>query len=162
MECIIGKIKNKLYMRKIRKIIIHCSATQEGKDIDAKEIKRWHVEKRGWSYIGYHYVIKLDGTVEEGRPIERSGAHTLNHNHTSIGVCYIGGVEKKKKKVGDKMKWIPKDTRTKKQKDSLQDLLLQIKCDFPNASVHGHNEFSSKSCPCFDAHSEYAWISNLK
>ena len=78
-------------MRKIRKIIIHCSATKEGQDIDAKEIKKWHVEGNGWSDIGYHYVIKLDGTVEEGRPIERSGAHTLNHNHDSIGVCYIGG-----------------------------------------------------------------------
>ena len=78
-------------MRKIRKIIIHCSATKEGHDIDAAEIKKWHVEGNGWSDIGYHYVIKLDGTVEEGRPLERSGAHTLNHNFDSIGICYIGG-----------------------------------------------------------------------
>ena len=147
-------------MRKIRKIIIHCSATQEGKDIDAEEIKKWHLD-RGWRDIGYHYVIKLDGTVEEGRPIEMSGAHTKGHNFHSIGVCYIGGVEKKKKKVKGKLKWITKDTRTDAQKESLCDLLLRLKDDYPGAIVQGHNEFSSKSCPCFNAYSEYAYISNL-
>lgn len=143
-------------MRKIRKIIVHCSATPEGKDIDAEEIKKWHL-KRGWRDIGYHFVIKLDGTIEEGRPIEQTGAHVKGHNYNSIGICYIGGVEKKKKND----KWIAKDTRTKKQKDSLIDLLLRLKEDYPGAVIHGHNEFSSKSCPCFDAYSEYNYISNL-
>lgn len=148
-----------MQMRKIRKIIIHCSATKEGKDIDAAEIKKWHTsDPRNWSDIGYHYVIKLDGTVEEGRPLERSGAHCLNHNFNSIGICYVGGVEKKKKND----KWIPKDTRTKEQKESLQDLLLTLKKDYPQALIYGHRDFSSKACPSFDARSEYAWISNIK
>jgi len=145
-------------MRKIRKIILHCSATKEGQDIDAAEIKKWHVEGNGWSDIGYHYVIKLDGTVEEGRPLERSGAHTLNHNFDSIGICYIGGYEKKKKKG----KWVNKDTRTPEQKDALQDLLLCLKDDYKTAVIYNHNQFSSKSCPNFDAHEEYKWISNIK
>ena len=144
-------------MRKIDTIILHCSATREGQDFSVDTIRKWHL-KRGWSDIGYHYVIKLDGTVEEGRPLERSGAHTLNHNHDSIGVCYIGGYEKKKKKG----KWVNKDTRTKEQKDAMQDLLLCLKKDYPLAIIYNHNQFSSKSCPNFDAHTEYKWISNFK
>jgi len=143
-------------MRRIDKIILHCSATQEGKNIKTETIRKWHL-KRGWRDIGYHFVVLLDGTVEEGRPIEMTGAHTKGHNYKSIGICYIGGVEKEKKDG----EWVAKDTRTEAQKESLHDLLLQLKKDFPKAVIHGHNEFSSKACPCFNAYEEYQEISCL-
>ena len=74
-------------MRKVTKIIIHCSATFEGQDFDVNDITDWHISK-GWKNCGYHYVIKLDGTVQEGRPLEEVGAHAKNHNRNSVGICY--------------------------------------------------------------------------
>ena len=100
-------------MRKVDKIIIHCSATKEGQDFNANDINNWHNAK-GWNGIGYHYVIKLDGTVEQGRPVEISGAHTKGHNKGSIGVCYIGGLDANGK---------AKDTRTPEQVNSLRVLI---------------------------------------
>jgi N-acetylmuramoyl-L-alanine amidase len=132
--------------RKIDKIIIHCSATPEGKDISVETIRDWHL-KRGWSDIGYHYVIDLDGRVHAGRPIEKTGAHVKGHNTGSIGICYIGGVEQDGK--------TPKDTRTKEQKAALDNLLFILTDVFANVTIHGHNEFSSKACPSFDVQAEY-------
>lgn len=132
--------------RKIDKIIIHCSATPEGKDISVETIRDWHL-KRGWSDIGYHYVIDLDGRVHAGRPIEKTGAHVKGHNTGSIGICYVGGVEQDGK--------TPKDTRTKEQKAALDNLLFILTDVFANVTIHGHNEFSSKACPSFDVQAEY-------
>lgn len=135
-------------MRNLNRIIIHCSATPEGRDVKTDTIRDWHVNKRGWSDIGYHFVIELDGTLVEGRPLERQGAHTKGHNRNSIGICYVGGVEAEKKNG----KWIAKDTRTNKQIQVLNQLILSL-CDnfnIPIDNVYGHNEFSSKSCPSFD------------
>lgn len=143
-------------MRKINKIIVHCTATQEGRDIGVEWCRKVHLRK-GWKDVGYHFVIRLDGKVEEGRPIEMSGAHTKGHNWDSIGVCYAGGVEAERGKNG---KWIAKDTRTEDQKDSLVDLLCQLKDSYPNAIIYGHRNFSSKACPSFDAKKEYENISN--
>ena len=139
-------------MRSIDKLIVHCSATREGRHIDVDTIRRWHVDGRGWSDIGYHYVIYLDGSVHDGRPIERSGAHTIGQNRNSIGICYIGGVKKDGK--------TPKDTRTEEQKLALEQLLLDLKCEYPDATVHGHRDFAPKACPSFDATTEYKWISD--
>ena len=141
-------------MRTINKIIVHCSATQEGRHLDAAEINRWHL-KRGWKGIGYHYVVLLDGTIEYGRNIYEQGAHVKNHNKGSIGICYIGGVETER---GSNGKWIAKDTRTPKQKESLLLLLKTLKKMHVDATIHGHNEFAAKSCPCFDAYKEYCNI----
>ena len=141
-------------MRKINKIIIHCTATAESKDYSVETIRGWHL-KRGWRDIGYHFLIQRDGTVDEGRPIEQSGAHTKGHNWDSIGISYVGGVEAKKKDG----KWIAKDTRTDEQKESLLDLICQLH-DTYGGVVYGHRDFSSKSCPCFDAKKEYENISN--
>jgi N-acetylmuramoyl-L-alanine amidase len=141
-------------MRSIDKIIVHCSATQEGRHLDAAEINRWHL-KRGWRGIGYHYVVLLDGTIEYGRSIYETGAHVKNHNKGSIGICYIGGVESERGPDGD---WIAKDTRTLEQKESLLLLLKTLKKMHPEAVIHGHNEFAAKSCPCFDAYNEYCNI----
>ena len=128
----------------IKRIIIHCSATKEGADFNAADIDRWH-KKRGWSGIGYHYVIKLDGTIEKGRSINRWGAHTKGYNKYSYGVCYIGGLDKNGK---------PKDTRTDAQKESLRKLMSELKSIHKDAEISGHNEFSSKACPCFNVKGE--------
>ena len=141
-------------MRSIDKIIVHCSATQEGRNLNAAEINKWHL-KRGWRGIGYHYVVLLDGTIEYGRSIYKKGAHVKNHNKGSIGICYIGGVESERGPDGD---WIAKDTRTLEQKESLLLLLKTLKKMHPRAVIHGHNEFVAKSCPCFDAYNEYCNI----
>ena len=133
-------------MRTIDKIILHCAATKEGRDIKTETIKSWHVKGNGWSDIGYHYVIELDGTVKKGRPIYRSGAHTKGHNTGSIGVCYIGGIDIEKK---------PKDTRTEAQRNAMDELINELLVEYPNATIHGHNEFSAKSCPSFDVQKEY-------
>lgn len=132
-------------MREISKIIIHCSDTPEGRDVSTDTIRGWHVNERGWSDIGYHYVILLDGTIDSGRPEERQGAHVAGHNKNSIGICYIGGCDSK---------MAPKDTRTPEQIESMNQLVCELKEKY-NASVHGHNEFSSKSCPSFDVKKEY-------
>lgn len=133
-------------MRNITKIIVHCSATPEGKDFSVADIRRWHLQ-RGFSDIGYHFVIYRDGSVNIGRPLQKSGAHCSGHNKNSIGVCYIGGVATDGK--------TPKDTRTPAQKDSLVRLITELRQQFPKASVHGHREFANKACPCFNASEEY-------
>ena len=136
-------------MRTIKKIIVHCADTSEGRDVRAAEIKRWHTKERGWNDIGYHYVIALDGTIEPGRPIEVAGAHCTGHNADSIGICYVGGCDKSMK---------PKDTRTPEQKASLITLLKYLVTKYPGAKIYGHRDFSSKACPSFDAKTEYAGL----
>ena len=127
-------------MRTIKEIIVHCSATAEGKDFDVNDIERWH-KANGWSGCGYHYVIKLDGTIEFGRSISKQGAHCSGHNACSIGICYIGGCAADGK--------TPKDTRTEKQRESLEWLLVVLRATFPMAKVIGHNEVAKKACPSF-------------
>lgn len=136
-------------MRKISSIIVHCSATPEGKSFTVADIDRWH-RQRGFAQIGYHYVIYLDGSVHTGRPIATIGAHCAGHNANSIGVCYIGGLSADGKR--------PKDTRTEAQKQSLIALLRQLRAQFPNAVIHGHRDFAAKACPSFDATKEYAHL----
>lgn len=133
-------------MRKINEIIVHCTATAEGKNFKAADIDRWHKAK-GWNGIGYHHVVDLDGTVEPGRPENEVGAHCLKHNANSIGVVYVGGLASDGK--------TPKDTRTSKQKVALVKLLTELKRRYPNATIHGHRDFAAKACPSFDATKEY-------
>lgn len=128
-------------MRKINKLIIHCSATPEGRAVSVSDITRWHRE-RGFRTIGYHYVIYLDGSVHAGRPVSEEGAHCLGQNRNSIGICYIGGLDAKS--------LLPKDTRTEAQKDALRHLVGNLRKEYPGATLHGHNEFAAKACPCFD------------
>lgn len=138
-------------MRQINEIIIHCSATPEGRDVTVEDIDRWH-RQRNFKCIGYHYIIYLDGSIHKGRDESMQGAHCSLHNACSIGVCYIGGCEKK----GNKL--IPKDTRTPAQKEALIGLLKELKEKYPQATIHGHNEFAKKDCPCFDVQKEYGQI----
>jgi len=133
-------------MRTINKIIIHCSATPEGREHTVSDITAWH-KQRGFNTIGYHYVIYLDGSVHEGRPLGMQGAHTSGHNTSSIGICYIGGVAKDGR--------TPKDTRTFKQKEALIALVAGLKAQYPKATIHGHYEFANKACPSFDVKKEF-------
>ena len=133
-------------MRTIDKIIIHCSATPEGRDISTETIRSWHVKGNGWSDIGYHFVIELDGAVKNGRALHKMGAHTRGENAHSIGVCYVGGIDKNKN---------AKDTRTDAQKDSLNKLISALMLDHSEASVHAQNEISAKACPSFDVQKEF-------
>ena len=132
--------------RIINEIIIHCTATPEGRECTVTEIRRWHIQ-RGFTDIGYHYVIHLDGRVEEGRNIDIAGAHCTGHNANSIGVVYVGGCAKDGK--------TPKDTRTEAQKSALANLLLDLRKLYPRATIHGHRDFANKACPSFDATQEY-------
>ena len=134
-------------MRQIKEIIVHCSATREGQDISVDTIKDWHVNGRGWSDIGYHFYIDINGEIHKGIDIARIGAHCSGHNRNSIGVCYCGGVEADGK--------TPKDTRTEKQKVALLAVLRTLKAMYPLAVIYSHNEFANKACPSFDATNEY-------
>lgn len=132
--------------RKINKIILHCAATPEGRDIKASQVRQWHLAN-GWSDIGYHWFIDLDGTIEKGRDESFVGAHTSGQNSNSIGICYAGGLDKDGK--------TPKDTRTAAQKKAIRNLLMEKHHQYPNATLHGHNEFAAKACPSFNVKSEY-------
>ncbi len=133
-------------MRQITSLVIHTADTPAGKFFNADDIRSWHI-KRGWSDIGYHYVILLDGTIELGRQINVIGAHVAGHNSNSIGICYIGGGG-------------GEDTRTEAQKTSLIFLLNTLKLMFKKADILGHRDFEgvTKSCPNFNAIAEYAQI----
>lgn len=129
----------KIIMRELKEIILHCTATKEGQDYSVEQVRRWHLD-RGFNDIGYHFLIRLDGTVEAGRPLETVGAHCKGHNANSIGIAYVGGLDKNGR---------PKDTRTLPQKESMRRLVYDLKQYFPRLVVHCHNEYSTKSCPCF-------------
>lgn len=131
-------------MRRITKIILHCSATEAGLDIDADDIRGWH-KARGWKDIGYHFVIRLDGKIERGRPLEEIGSHTQGHNNESIGICYVGGMK------GGK----PNDTVTVDQDKSIRDLVAACRIIFGPLTLHGHNEFANKACPSFEVKKKY-------
>ena len=125
-------------MNRINLIVIHCADTPNGRADTAEDIHRWHLD-RGWSGIGYHYVIGIDGTVQNGRPEYWQGAHVAGHNANSIGVCLIG-----------------RDLFTNEQTAALQDLLAVLRDDYPEASIRGHYELDpGKTCPNIDVP---AWL----
>lgn len=146
-------------MRTINLIVIHCSATVEGRPFTAADIKAMHTRPKprgnGWSDIGYHHVIELDGKVVAGRREETAGAHVAGHNAASTGVCYIGGIGANGR---------PKDTRTPAQVRALEVIVRQLRARYPQARIRGHRDMSPdrngdgkitsnewlKDCPCFD------------
>ena len=159
-------------MRVINKIINHCADTPEGMYFDIDNVRDWHINPKklkngkykykgrlyefkdclpkkvrnskgnGWTDVGYHFVVLLDGTVQVGRQLKDTGAHCYGQNKNSIGICYIGGAK-------------GKDTRTDAQKKSLLKLNKQMKQMFPKAETCSHYEFSNKKCPNFNAKKEY-------
>ena len=136
-------------MRPLKRIILHCTATPEGKHFDVATIRRWHVKDRGWKDIGYHYVIYIDGSVHEGRPIEQAGAHTSGHNADSIGITYVGGCDAKMK---------AKDTLNEAQETAMVNLIKSLRELYGEMSLHGHNEFAAKACPSFKVKDKFGWL----
>lgn len=139
-------------MRSITLLVVHCSAVRPYQTSSAADIDEWHkrrVTRNGehWKGIGYHFVVRRDGTVEKGRPIEEQGAHCCPHNKYSIGICYEGGLD-----VSGKAD----DTRTPEQKRALWKLLKELHERFPRALIVGHRDLvPGRDCPCFDAIAEY-------
>ena len=136
-------------MRSITLIVVHCSAVKPDQLSSAAQIDTWHREDRHYKFgIGYHYVVRRNGDIEPGRPEWLVGAHCLNHNKYSIGVCYEGGLNARGQ---------PADTRTPKQKAAMLKLLQQLHQRYPRAVIVGHRDLShDRDCPCFDAAREYA------
>lgn len=138
-------------MREITQIIIHCSATPPYRDIGADEIREWHIKDNGWVDIGYHYVIRRDGSIDPGRDLDGDGevddevgAHAYGFNRNSIGICLIGGVDSNK---------MPIANYTSHQYASLHELHEELLEKHPTiTSTVGHRDLPSamKPCPCFD------------
>lgn len=124
-------------------IVVHCSATPPEMNIGAATIRRWHLD-RGWLDIGYHFVIRRNGTIEPGRPMDAVGAHVRGHNYRSIGVCLVGGVTKDEQE--------PANNFTEDQMHALVDIIRVLRWAYPKAKIIGHRDLdSSKACPSFDA-----------
>ena len=145
--------------RPIHTLVWHCTATPEGKEFSRDDIDRMH-RARGFSKIGYHKIIHLDGSVDEGRPESEIGAHVSGHNTGTIGYSYIGGVDSAGR---------AKDTRTVAQKETMIRLTREAVERYNLRAVLGHRDLSPdtdndgvvephewvKQCPCFNAIPEY-------
>lgn len=135
-------------MRPISEIIVHCTATRPdwmwGRPTREKvaEVRRWHVQDRGWKDIGYHFLIDRDGTLALGRPIDQVGAHTAGHNTGTIGVCLFGG-------FGSAATDNFFDNFTPEQDKTLRAVLETLSSTYPIKKVSGHNEYAAKACPSF-------------
>jgi N-acetylmuramoyl-L-alanine amidase len=141
--------------RRIDEIIVHCTATPEGQPRTVEQIRAQH-KAQGWSDIGYHILVTLDGQAHLGRDMDISGAHAEGHNSHSIGVCYVGGVENRPGVAYKDLK--AKDTRTEAQKATLMALLMDLRKLYPKARIIGHRDVSHKACPSFDAKTAYQRI----
>lgn len=127
----------------INRIVVHTSASPQGRGDDAETIHRWHLEN-GWSGIGYHYVITEDGEIQKGRPDYWTGAHVYGYNTGSLGICLIG-------MGGD---------ATDKQLSSLFQLVAGLVHKHEDAEVCGHSDLDPEGkpyCPGFDVKE---WWSN--
>ena len=133
-------------------LIIHCSCVRPYQTSSAARIDEWHKQRvtrngKHWKGIGYHFVVRRDGTIEKGRAIEEQGAHCYPHNRHSIGICYEGGLDSD---------GVAADTRTPEQKKALRDLLEKLHGEFPRAVIVGHRDMApNRDCPCFNAIAEY-------
>ena len=146
-------------MRTITRIILHCSASLAGVNLSGNDIKCMHTNPvhkggRGWKNPGYHYVVRLDGTIDNILPIQNIANGVKGYNQESIHICYVGGLRPhpippeggRLKSVGGP---VPANTMTPAQRSAIAQLLLDLHAKFPHATLHGHNEFAAKACPCF-------------
>lgn len=135
----------------IQTLVIHCAYTRPSMDIGAETIRRWHVDERGWRDIGYHHIIRRDGTVEAGRAEDQQGAHVAGHNRRSLGICLVGGM------LEDDQQ--PDANFTAAQWAVLETLMRDLKARYPEAEIVGHRDLApGRACPCFDVK---AWASTL-
>lgn len=132
-------------MLPIKYLTIHCAATPEGRDVKAHTIGEW--DKAKFGQISYHHVVELDGKDITTLPDTVRGAHVGGHNTGNIGICYVGGCDKKMN---------AKDTRTEEQKVTLRVLVDQYKLKYPGIIVRGHRDWPgvAKACPSFDVRTE--------
>jgi N-acetyl-anhydromuramyl-L-alanine amidase AmpD len=137
-------------------------------DIGVKTLRDWHAHDNGWDDVAYHFVIRRDGTLEQGRPLERAGAHTTGHNARSIGICLVGGIQDGTggdanadgiiDEYENRFRGKPEANYTPAQWATLRRAVKDLKVWFPSATVHGHNEFAARACPCFDVQK---WLKTL-
>lgn len=128
-------------------IVVHCAATKPSMDTSAADIDRWHRE-RGWLKIGYHFVIRRNGVIEEGRQVDEVGAHASGYNSSSVSVCLIGGLSEDGTSSENNF--------TEEQWESLESVIDTLTNRYPNAKVIGHNDISKKDCPTFNVGEWYA------
>lgn len=121
-------------------IFVHCSATKPSMDIGVREIRQWHKEK-GWLDVGYHFVIRRDGTVEAGREQSAVGSHVQGHNSDSVGVCLVGGIDAKGNFEAN---------FTPEQMSALKGLLHELRGTYPKAVIRAHHDVAPKACPSFN------------
>jgi N-acetyl-anhydromuramyl-L-alanine amidase AmpD len=140
--------------RRIKLIVIHCTATREDERLSEEELE-WYHRSRGFSECGYHYYVRRDGNIVTMRALEKVGAHARGYNSHSIGIAYEGGLN---------VRGCPADTRTPEQRNSLQLLVSALLRNFPGSRAVGHRDLSPdlngdgvvspeewlKACPCFD------------
>lgn len=136
----------------ITRIVYHYSATYEDQNLDVNDIRKMHL-KRGFNDVGYHYIIKRDGTIQKGRPDNVEGAHVKGYNKGSIGICCIGGLNRA---TGAN---VGVDNRTEAQKASVIKLTKELLAKYPNAQVVGHRDLGATQCPGFDVRSWWASVS---
>lgn len=142
-------------MAELKRLVLHCTATKEGREVTSDEIRHWHTDPvskggRGWKQVGYTDMIHLDGKVErlvhnnEDAKVDpwevTNGAK--GYNSTSRHVVYVGGCAKDGK--------TPKDTRTPQQLKAMEDYVMDFHRRFPNVQIVGHNQLAAKACPSFD------------
>ena len=135
-------------MRKLDRIIVHCTATPEGRHVDVDTIRVWH-KARGWSDVGYHFIIYIDGSVHSGRDVSKTGAHVAGHNATTIGVVYVGGTDAAGK---------AKDTMNAAQETAFVNLVKHLRDEYGPLTLHGHNEYAAKACPSFKVKDKFKWL----
>lgn len=121
-------------------IFVHCSATKPSMNWGLREIRQSHKE-RGFLDVGYHFIIKRDGTIEAGRDEDVIGAHVEGYNSTSVGVCLVGGVD-------DRLK--PEANFTPAQMQALRSLLVTLLAKYEGSILRAHHDVAPKACPSFD------------
>lgn len=121
-------------------IFVHCSATKASMNVGLREIRQWHKEQ-GWLDVGYHFIIRRDGTIEEGRPVDVVGSHVKDWNSKSVGVCLVGGIDDKGKFEAN---------FTPAQMQSLRGLLQTLMVQYPEAKLMAHHQVAPKACPSFN------------
>ena len=131
-------------MIKFNEIIVHCAATKPSMDIGAEWIRKIHINEKKYRDIGYHFVIRRNGAQEEGRPIDKAGAHCKGHNSDTIGICMVGGLSETGR---------PQNNFTPEQFQSIQMLIGYLKERYPTiVKLSGHNDYANRACPCFNVH----------
>ena len=149
-------------MAALKYLVIHCTATPEGREVTAADIRRWHTSPvsaggRGWKQVGYTDLIHLDGTVE--RLVDNNEDAMVDpwevtngvagYNSVSRHIVYAGGCDSR---------MAAKDTRTDAQRRALEAYVRDFHRRFPGVKIVGHNELAAKACPSFDVQK---WLREL-